>query len=317
MEVHPGLVQLIYDFLQSRQQCVKYEGSRSDYRPVSVGTPQGTILGPLLWLAYINDLNPKSVTTVKFADDTTIYSSVSKQSVHVENLLTTSLQECDQWCSENHMLLNASKTQVLILSNTGTKCTLTPVSLNGEAISSCTSAKLLGVIIDERLTFKEHVTKITAKCNQRIFALRKLKSYGTGRSSLLRYYSGMITPILTYACPAWFPLTDKQCRDSLESVQKRVLKIIAPEHDSYAQRLNTLALETVEGMLQKKTMEHFDKIMATPGHVLYDRVERTHHLRRSGRNKNSHLLLLKSRNEKRKNSFFVKQSAMKLTSHNS
>ena len=88
------------------------------------------------------------------------------------------------------------------------------------------------------------MTKITTKCNQRTFALRKLKSYGAGRSSLLRYYSAMITQSLTYACPAWFSLTDKQSRDSLESVQKRVLKIIAPEHDSYAQRLNTLALET-------------------------------------------------------------------------
>ena len=125
------------------------------------------------------------------------------------------------------------------------------------------------------------------------------------RVPLLRYYSAMITPILTYACPAWFPLTDKQCRDSLESVQKRVLKIIAPEHDSYAQRLNSLALETVEGMLQKKTMEHYDKIMETLGHVLYDRVELTHHRRRSGRNKNSHLLLIKSRTEKRKYRFFL------------
>ena len=293
LEVHPGLVQLIYNFLQSRQQCVRYAGICSDYRTLTIGTPQGTILGPLLWLAYINDLSPRQVTTVKFADDTTIYCSVSKNSVPANHHLTTSLEECDQWCKDNHMLLNASKTQILNISTV--KCTTAPVTLNGEMISSCNSAKLLGVIIDERLSFQDHVDSVVSKCNQRIFALRKLKSYGTDRSSLLRYYSAMIMSVLVYACPAWFPLTDKQCRHDLESVQRRVVEIIAPECSGYTERLDTLSLNTLESVLKERTTQYYDMITLNPNHVLYDRVEHTHHLRRSGRNKNSHLLMPKCR----------------------
>jgi hypothetical protein len=95
--------------LSNRKQCVNFNGHYSEYLNVVVGSPQGTKLGPVLWLLYSNDLTSKTsdIYCVKYADDVTFYSANSVQ---------PAINEAVEWASENSMLLNASKTVVLNVS---------------------------------------------------------------------------------------------------------------------------------------------------------------------------------------------------------
>ena len=93
-----------------RQQCVKFGKSTSDYLDINVGAPQGTKLGPVLWLIYINDLQVPDYKTVKYADDTSFYLAVNKNS---EQSVASAIEDTSQWSDNNHMILNADKTVII------------------------------------------------------------------------------------------------------------------------------------------------------------------------------------------------------------
>ena len=108
--VKPNVSRTIEDFLSRRQQCVRVNNVLSDYIDVSVGAPQGTKLGPILWLFYVNDLDVDGFKCVKYADDTSFYKTVFRPGI---DTVSQAILEAQNWSKENSMLLNSDKTEVM------------------------------------------------------------------------------------------------------------------------------------------------------------------------------------------------------------
>ena len=125
LNVRPALIQVVKCFLTNRQQQVKYRNHKSSTKKSRIGVPQGTIMGPLLWNVFVNDLKP-NVSHIKYADNTMLYNIVKAQDIFITNSTPQSaniefarnpLQEganfASNWCNENAMLLNTAKSSVI------------------------------------------------------------------------------------------------------------------------------------------------------------------------------------------------------------
>ena len=151
------------NYLQDRTQVVDYQGVSSDPEGVSVGVPQGSILGPLLFILHVNDL-PEAVircNLLMYADDTVLFYSASQASI-IEEKLNEELSVIERWLYKNSLFLNVSKTEAMLF---GTSPRLSKVNSfvitgNGSPIKRVSQFKYLGVVFDERLSWNDHVKYI-------------------------------------------------------------------------------------------------------------------------------------------------------------
>ena len=146
-------------YLSSRYQCTTYNGVCSEYRLITCGVPQGSVLGPLLFLIYVNDLAQVSndLYTLMFADDTNMFITGANL-MEVTNKLNVELEKVVYWLKINKLSLNVQKTHYMIFHPKGKKPIHDiSVCLDNYIISKVTECKFLGVIIDNKLTWKNHV----------------------------------------------------------------------------------------------------------------------------------------------------------------
>ena len=168
-------------YLNERRQLVSMGNIESPTACVRHGVPQGSILGPLLFIAFINDL-PLHVSSAQidlYADDTTLTSAANFDSVGVlQSSLTTAISEVDQWATANKLPLNEGKTKVLTITGKRLSTRINhdlAVVVNGKQLENVRCAKLLGLEIDHELTFIPHVEKLSKKLSQRIGILKRIK----------------------------------------------------------------------------------------------------------------------------------------------
>ena len=211
----------VKNFLDNRSQSVVVNGSNSSSIPVSSGVPQGSVLGLLLFLIYINDL-PNFVQHSKvrlFADDTAIYLALTHAS-H-SNLLQQDLHQLELWEQNWDMKFNPSKCQVIQI--TKLKTTIpTQYILHDTILQSVPSAKYLGVTISNDLSFGNHIDNITKKANQTLgFLRRNIKVKSTALKSIA--YKTLVRPQLEYSSVVWSPYTGTRI-EQLESVQRRAAR---------------------------------------------------------------------------------------------
>ena len=178
-------LKLVYSYLTNRTQRVKIGSTYSSPQHISIGVPQGSVLGPLLFNIFINDLFYMELESeiCNFADDTTIYAcdtDVEAVMIRLEN----DLQGLMQWFNNNGMSANPSKFQIMFLGLKGAKKLC--LDMNGQLIPSSEHVKLLGVNIDNSLKFETHVKEICKKVNQKLYAFGRLRPYlGEKKSKLL------------------------------------------------------------------------------------------------------------------------------------
>jgi hypothetical protein len=160
-------IQLIKSYLTDRSQCVFADGALSSFLPVTQGVPQGSILGPLLFSLFINDIS----SCIKFsnyhiyADDVQIYLSGSKESIaSVINQINSDLVSISHWSTKNGLCLNCQKTQVMAIHRNQTSV-LPPVMVNDTIIPYSPKVKNLGVIINCNLTWNDQITSIVRSVN--------------------------------------------------------------------------------------------------------------------------------------------------------
>ena len=169
-------------YLSQRQQQVSINNTKSSFRPVSCGVPQGSILGPLLFLLFINDLPPytSNVSTDMYADDTTLYDVQSSQEV-IDRNLQIALNKLHIWCKNNGMVLNAAKTKVMLITTNQNRRGLNKEGLNlkykDDTLQTTSNEKILGVFVDNNLLWSEHVKHITKKIASNIWLLSKIKIF--------------------------------------------------------------------------------------------------------------------------------------------
>ena len=216
----------IKDFLDNRSQSVLLNGSNSDSIPVSSGVPQGSVLGPILFLAYINDLPDQVKSRVRlFADDTAMYLALDKQGD--SDILQKDLESLEKWEKLWDMSFNPSKCQVIHVTRSKSP-SQTIYYLHGCALESVSSAKYLGVTVSEDLSWSDHINNITKKANQTLgFIKRNIRVHNRDLKSTA--YKTLVRPQLEYASTVWSPHTDQDI-GKLESVQRRAARWVTRDY---------------------------------------------------------------------------------------
>lgn len=159
-------------FLQNRFQYVTINDNESPHCPVTSGVPQGSVLGPLLFLIYINDLPDAITSSIRlFADDCVIYRNISEPSD--PSKLQTDLNTISAWCNTWLMKLNVDKCKYMRLTRTIKHTPVNTYFLNGSPLSSVTTYKYLGVQISDNLSWQPHIEYISNNANRMLGFLRR------------------------------------------------------------------------------------------------------------------------------------------------
>ena len=194
---------LIKNYLNTRSQCVKIGSVSSGYKTINIGVPQGSIMGPLLFLLYINDLpNVSSVlSSVLFADDTTLFASDICHYRLIESF-NSELEKVAMWTKANMLSLNVNKTFAVSFTNREPGDCFHMLFFDGEQVQFNTSGKFLGLIIDSSLNFRDHISMIYNKISKTIGIFYRLKQIVPDYILLNLYYT-FIYPYLLYCNVIW------------------------------------------------------------------------------------------------------------------
>ena len=249
--LNENVIQLIQSFLTNRTQQVLSNGTLSISSAVKLGVPQGSILGPLLFSIFINDL-PLAITSGKvetdlFADDGTLH--VADKEIKVINSeLQHSLEEISEWCTLNDMVLNPNKTESMIIS-TRQKNQLEPLLLNivvnGISVKQVNKHKLLGVIVDNGLSWQYHIDMTCKTLSRHLYLLSQLK-YITDEYTRKIFYEAHIKSHIDYASTLWDGCSENILK-KLVSLYRRSAKLIKTDQflttDQKLISLNMLPLQ--------------------------------------------------------------------------
>ena len=238
----------------------------SEWRAVPAGVPQGTKLGPWLFLIMINGLSVANTNFWKYVDDTTLAECVEKNG-------TSSMQSCvDEFVTKSRaddFQLNESKCKGFRISVTKSENPLESITINNTNIEVVPSAKLLGVMISNDLKWNVHVEMICKKVAVRLYFLRQLKRAKVPTNCLLSFYTTCIRPVAEYACPAFHTALPQYLSDQLERPQKRALRIMSTNDLSYRQALEVFNIPTLYDKREAISNSMFQEISNNNNNKLY------------------------------------------------
>lgn len=219
-----NLLNWFENYLTGRVQRVVLNGSNSDWLPIEAGVPQGSILGPLLFLIFINDIVDEINSVIKlFADDTSLYLVVNKPD-EAATILNTDLEKISSWASMWLVTFNPQKTESLVISRKQYKPIHPPLLMNNQQIQTVNSHKHLGVTIANDGSWHGHIEHIISKAYKRLNIMRKLK-FIVNRFTLEKLFISFIRPILEYADVIW-DTKNLGLINRLETVQLEAARIV-------------------------------------------------------------------------------------------
>ena len=212
------------DYLTDRKQRVVLPGVNSSWTSVKAGVPQGSILGPLLFLLYINDIFVDINSSIRlFADDTSLYIIVDDP-IQAAEQLNLDLAKIHRWAEKWLVTFNPIKSECILLSRKCDKPYHPPVLLNQTQIAEVNSHKHLGIIFSNDCTWHEHLELVKSKAWKRINTMRKLK-FQLDRKSLQTIYFSFIRPLLEYADVVWNNCTQYESNE-LDKIQNEAARIV-------------------------------------------------------------------------------------------
>ena len=244
--------QLIQSYLLNRRQRVKIGECRSSWLNITKGVPQGSILGPLLFNIFLNDIFYIIDGIYNYADDNTI-SRHGESFEIMKSLLENATESALSWFKENEMQANPSKFQAFILGNYSRE-NATSFKIDGSNITPSKSVNLLGIEIDDKLTFSNHISNICAKAGRQLSALRRLSKLLDTKTKLI-IFNSFILSNFNYCPLVWHHCSIENVR-KMEKIQERGLRYVFNDTTSsysellsrsnknllYIERLKKLAL---------------------------------------------------------------------------
>ena len=239
--VRGSLHQWIASFLLDRKQRVVVDGEASGWVKMESGVPQGTVLGPILFLAFINDLPEAVNSRVRlFADDCVMYRPIA--STHDCTLLQEDLDRLSCWEQKWCMTFNASKCSSITITRKKNKV-IHDYVLHDTVLERTDTATYLGVELTSKLTWATHITRMCAKANRNLGFLRRNLQI-QNRHIKEMAYKGLVRPVIEYCSPVWNPHQQKYI-DKIEMVQRRAARYT----------LNRNHISSVSSMLQELDWE--------------------------------------------------------------
>lgn len=218
------LVTWVANYLTNRKQLVIIDGIGSGYLDVTSGVPQGSVLGPLLFILYINDIVNEITTGVQirlFADDAVLFRDVSCCADQCE--LNTNLTNILEWCKNWGMVLNADKTLYLRITRKKVPYDY-QYTLGTSPLKQVTSHKYLGVTLTSNLSWNLHIDNICSSAFRKLCFLKHKLRNSPSNVKLLSYFT-FIRPKLEYACIVWDPYTNHNIR-KIERIQRKAVRFI-------------------------------------------------------------------------------------------
>ena len=244
-------------YLSNRKQFIRIDGVDSSIQNINTGVPQGSCLGPLLFLVYINDL-PYSVKNAKvsiYADDT----SLALQSENISQLtaaLNDDLRNLHLWLKGNKLSLNVAKTQSLLISTKHRQAVMKDqavilaLDICNEPVVAAENIKYLGVYIDKSLDWEKHIQEVSKKVSRSLGVIKYCKRF-LPFDTLKCLYKSILDPHFRYCCPVWGVAGASEI-NHLQKLQNRAARIItSSSYDAPSKMLiKQLGWRTIEEIIQ-------------------------------------------------------------------
>ena len=240
---HDGLLQMLSDttlphnlvrwlssYLRGRQAFCTYEGRRSGCRPVLAGVPQGSVISPALFNYFVSDY-PSTAEASSYADDFTAMAA-ARCPHEAGEALTSHMSDVSTWSENKSLTISAPKSHATLFTPDTHQSHLDPaVSIANQPLPLCRNPNILGVTFDPHFTFAAHATNTANRARTRLNILRALAgtSWGQSKETITTTYKLLISSIIHYAAPIWFP-NCKTVIAKLQPIQNSALKIATGNH---------------------------------------------------------------------------------------
>ena len=248
--VRGNLLKWFESYLTDRKQYVFYNGVSSEVMNITCGVPQGSVLGPLLFLIYINDLPNISdkLQFFLFADDTNIYFD-SYDLKSIEKIVNEELKKLTLWLNVNRLALNVSKTNFVIFRANKPLYHNVTLIMNKKALEQKDHVKYLGVLVDEHLRWDYHINHVAKKIGRGVGILSKLRQY-LNPKMLMNVYYCLIYSHISYGIQAW-GAASKESLKKLVTLQKKAIRILSNKQHFQIYGETAGPLPTAEPLFKK------------------------------------------------------------------
>lgn len=232
-------LELIHSYLKERKQTVSIKGKLSMFLEILAGVPQGSILGPILFNIFINDFIDifKKAEIHNFADDNTL-STHSHDTSEVVECLENESDIAIDWFTANHMIANPGKFKAILVKKNGIDTTGTTLHINNKSVDSSREVLLLGVTIDNKLSFSLHISGLCRKAASNLNALKRFKKYISADDRIL-VANAYVLSCFNY-CPMVWHFCGKGDTHKIEKIHERAIRFMTGNYTSdYAELLNS------------------------------------------------------------------------------
>ena len=260
------LLRWFFSYLSNRHQRVRARGKLSTWRQLCGSMPQGSLLGTLSFLVLVNDLAPGCLTH-KYVDDTTMTEILHTPST--QSHMSQYFQALLQWTEENHMSINTKKTKELVIGSWD-QLNNSLLDTGSGTIERITEFKLLGLYVNNKLSWDKHIDYVVRKATKRLYFLKILKRAGLPHDHLLHYYIAVIRPVLEYCSCVWHHNLNQNLSVQIESIQKRAMRIIfeCTRDMPYVIALSLAGLSSLQHRRADQAKEFFQSVLQ-PGSCLH------------------------------------------------
>ena len=222
LEVDEVVIRWVNAFLSQRKVYVKLNGFQSSSFSPSAGVPQGSVIAPILFIAYVAGVPDLPCKISQFADDFALYGR-SRYPQILEKRMQESLDRLGTWCKEQKIRINAGKTKFIVFKNRKNRKCHIDLRIDDEQLEEAREVRFLGLTYQSNMCWDSHCNQLAKRASQRASQLYKLRMLGVPAKNLIQVYSMWIRPLFTYANAAWITASNK-CIEKLQKVQNRALR---------------------------------------------------------------------------------------------